>query len=236
MTTEDLIKKSIDSRNQELWNLISETYNLNVDFSPEPNYLTNFKEDQITIYVDQFNCSPASMTHELLHIELKRRGILISYELISLIAKSEDLNYIFSKDLEDHISNCLEHVKMHDIFVNMGYSTQQFISDFDKKKMTNSELNSIKTFYKNKGFFDRSAIDSFIGNFFAMKACLNPKFNYKKYYDSLKKIDTRLYTLLYEFWEDWLTYDISDPEDSYNEILNFFIQDLLTWSEKKSII
>lgn len=176
------------------------------------------------------------MTHELLHIELKRKKILISSELNGLIGKSTVLNYIFSKNLEDHIGNCLEHIKMIDPFTKMGYEPYQFISDFDKKKMTNAEIQNLKSAYKDRGIINRDAVDFFIGKFFAMKACLNPKFNYNKEYVFLSKLDFGLFKLLNEFWKDWLTFDISDPNDTYDEILEYFIQDLLSWTENKTII
>ncbi len=102
--------------------------------------------------------------------------------------------------------------------------------------MNNDIIYLIQIHYKENGIYYREAIDTFIGKFFAMRACNNVAFNYSKYYKLLERIDSKLYNLLNDFWNDWKTYDISDANDSYEEILEYFIDDLNGWIKNKVVL
>jgi len=68
-----------------------------------------------------------------------------------------------------------------------------------------------------------------------MKSCNNPAFKYHKHFTAFQDLDKELYTLLSEFWLDWKTYDMEDAEDSYDKILQYFIEDLTGWISEKTI-
>ena len=112
---------------------------------------------------------------------------------------------------------------------------KDFIKDYGERKMNNRLLTKLQSAFKHKHIYSRDAIDFYIGKFFAMKSCNNKNFKYDKYYEQLKKLDSQLFALLDNFWEDLLTFDINDAGDSYDEILNFFINDITNWMRNKTI-
>jgi len=228
--------KLINSQNKELWENIDKDFQITLTKSHEPNYLINFKNDKITIYVDEHDLRPSSFTHELLHIEMKRNEKNIGKHLDLLIQENDQLHYLFSLPLRDHIGNCLEHVKMLPKFLELGFSNSEFISDFVTKKMTNTEWSNIKSAYLNNKIFDKQAVDFLIGKFFGMKACNNKKHNYSKYYSGIAKLDRKLSKAINEFWNDWLTFNPSDQSDDYSEMIELFIADLNDWQNGKTII
>lgn len=226
----------LDERNSELWNNLNNAHKITLEPSFEPNFITNFKDDKITIYVVEDDLSPADFTHELLHIKLKSNGLDIGRDLNKKIEENEKLFYLFSTDLKDHISNCLEHIKMLPIFIDLGFKNSQFLSDFKSKKMSMGQMQEIALRYRENGIYDREAADSFIGLFFAMKADNNRMNKYDILYKKLSKLDKKLYKSLVDFWEDWLSFDYNDKNDNYDDIIDYFIEDLNEWNENKTVI
>lgn len=233
---EEYLGKLIDDKNKGLWEDLSEEFSIRIESSFESNYLTNFKDGIITIYIHEDNLNPASFTHELLHILMKRSNKNVGKHLDEKIKSNESLHYMFSLQLRDHISNCLEHIKMLPIYLNFGYSQMEFISDYSEKKMNNKLFANLKSQFVVNGVYDREAVDFYIGKFYAMKACPNPAFDYQKYYEGFKRLDKKLFHALNEFWEDWETYDVEDSNDDYAEMLDLFIEDLINWQSNKTMI
>ena len=232
----EYLNSLLDERNSELWNDLNTTHNITLEPSFEPNFITNFKDDNITIYVYEDNLSPADFTHELLHIRLKSNGLDIGRDLNKKIEENEKLYCLFSTALKDHISNCLEHIKMLPIFIDLGFKNSQFLSDYKSKKMSSGQMQEIALRYRESRIYDREAVDSFIGLFFAMKADNNRMNKYDIQYKKLSKLDKKLYKLLVDFWEDWLTFDYNDKDDNYDDIINYFIEDLNDWHDNKTVI
>lgn len=230
------LDKLLDNRNINLWESIQSTHKIELALSNEPNYMTRFLGDSITIYIQSNNYCPAAFTHELLHVYLKLQKVNIALDLENKIAESEKLFYLFSKDLKEHIGNCLEHTKMLPLYLRMGFDNRLFISDFSEKKINKDIIRNIEMLYKQSNIYNREAIDIFIGKFFAMRACNNTSHNYLKYYKLLEKVDPKLYRLLSDFWNDWSSYDISDSDDNYQEILEYFIEDLNAWIKNKIVL
>lgn len=119
-----------------------------------------------------------------------------------------------------------------------------FVADFDEPKLTAEEVVSIRNNFHKKGLFHKviyraSAIDSYIGKFFAAKACPNSAFDYSLYLNELQEIDTNLYAILDKLWQEWLQYDIFSPHSplgfNHNDICFDFIQALKQWTEDKRI-
>ncbi len=128
------LDKLLDKRNINLWDSLSKLHKIELADSMEPNYITHFLNEKITIYIQPDNYCPAAFTHELLHIFLKSNKVNIAFDLDNRIAESEKLFYVFSNRLKEHIGNCLEHSKMLPIYLELGYEEQLFISDLRKGK------------------------------------------------------------------------------------------------------
>jgi len=232
---ENYLQQLIDGQNKDLWEYLNSKFEIILEESPEDNYMTNVVGQKAIIRIDKLQVLPAPFTHELLHIQLKDKKLKIANDLFKKIAESPNLTKLFSVALQEHIGNCLEHIIMLPVFLELGYDNKDFIKDYGERKMNNRLLTKLQSAFKHKHIYSRDAIDFYIGKFFAMKSCNNKNFKYDKYYEQLKKLDSQLFALLDNFWEDLLTFDINDAGDSYDEILNFFINDITNWMRNKTI-
>jgi hypothetical protein len=230
------IDKLINSRNMDLWLELNKEYDFILEESPEPNYMSRVEDKKATIRIYQNDLTPSPFTHELLHVFLKSKNVLIQYELFEAVKGSDELKTIISFELIEHIGNSLEHSLILPIFLKMGFEKEDFLSDFKEKKMTDKELKVLKSNFKINRVYRKESVDFFIGKFFAMKSCNNKAFKYYKYFVALEKLDCKLYKLLHEFWEDWLTFDFTNPNDTYEVILENFLLDINHWLSNKTII
>ncbi len=159
-----------------------------------------------------------------------------------MLKDQHPLNVIFDNDLYDHISNSLEHIKILPLYLNMGYSIEDFIMDYHNVKLTDSEVDNICKKYKRRIIctkYNRKAINLFIGKFFAVKADVNNNNQYDRQMSALKTLDNTLYSALEKFWNSWIEYDIEkkrEPgEKDYHEMLDVLVDDLTDWSKNKKI-
>jgi len=225
----------IDDKNIDLWNELNGIYEIELIASPEPNYLSKVSGETATISIYEEDLSSAAFTHELLHIYLKSKNVKIVEDFYIALENSEKINTLFSDGLKEHVTACLEHQLMLSLYLKMGYKNRLFVSDYNEPKMNKKMLDVLLERFKNKGVYDREAVDFYIGTFFAMRSCNNTSFNYHKYYIAFQKLDKKLYVLLSEFWLDWKTYDFEDVEDEYGKILNYFFEDFNSWISEKTI-
>ena len=230
------LDKLIDSRNRNLWDELNLEFKFILEESPEPNYMSLIEDNIVIIKIYKNDLTPSSFTHELLHVYLRSKKVYIQNELLKIVTESPELGKLFSLQLVEHIGNSLEHFIMLPIFLEMGFTDKEFLSDFNEIKMTDTFFEAIKSRYRVKGIYDREAVDVFIGKFFAMKNCNNKKFKYFKHHMSMQKLDKEMYKLLHDFWSDWETFDFLDPEDSYSGILEYFVTDLKKWLSNKTLI
>lgn len=238
MNKEDLI----DNRNIEIWNLLNNVFEIKVVREVRNNYSVYSKDTKSTIYVPIDNINSSSFTHELLHIYLRSKQIFIGAGLTMNVKGSIILSRFMSDNLLEHIGNCLDHIKMLPLYLDLGYENSDFISDFTTDKLPDIEILNIKRDYCStinfKKYYSKSAIDYFIGKFFAAVACSNENFNYKKQLTKLKKIDSELFNILDTFVIKWHNFDLDDdsPLNSYHTILFFFVSNLENWARKKTIV
>ena len=61
-----------------------------------------------------------SFTHELLHIYLRSKGVFIGARLKRKLQSSKTLSIIYSEPLLEHLGNCLDHIKMLPIYLELG--------------------------------------------------------------------------------------------------------------------
>ncbi len=225
----------IDDKNIDLWNALNEIYEIELIASLEQNYMSKVSGNIATIGIAENDLNSTSFTHELLHLFLRSKNVNIVEDFYNALGKSESIKTLFSDGLKEHVAYCLELELMLPIFLKMGYENRLLTNDFHEPKMNRKMLDILLKRYTNNGAFDREAVDFFIGTFFAMKSCNNPAFKYHKYFIAFQELDKELYTLLSEFWLDWKTYDIEDSEDSYDKIIQYFIEDITGWVSEKNI-
>jgi len=231
----------IDNRNLELWNSLRSVHEIEIRKESRQDYHAYSKSNKTIISVPYDNLDTASFTHELLHIYLRTKDVFIGGGLTLSIKESEKLSKIFSDALIDHIGNSLDHIKMLPEFLKLGYPESEFISDYSTNKLTVEEIikikNNFKTNFLFKTTYNASAIDFFIGKYFAVSACTNTTFDYPKELAELKKIDVELFEILETFVIEWKKYDYTNPDvlNSYHTILFDFIEKLEKWTDNKTI-
>lgn len=232
----------IDNRNLELWNYLNKVTDIEIRNENRSEYLTYSKGGKSIIFIPLSNIDSASFTHELLHIYLRIKKVFIGAGLAISINESKKLSRIFSEDLIAHIGNCLEHIKMLPEFINLGYEEKDFLSDYSVNKLTDEVIFKIEENYTTTIQFDKiynaSAIDFFIGKYFAAKCCPNKTFDYQTQLIKLEKIDPELFQILETFLKEWMNFDYNsnDPiKGSYHWFMFNFIENLEKWTEDRII-
>jgi hypothetical protein len=164
------IEKYITKRNGWLLPELKKKYpDLNFIFTKVPHASVSYQRDKATIYLPEDNSSEECLTHELLHLYLETKESNIVCCLIEgLIREKTNLKLIFSKDLVEHTTNCINHVKMLPYFIKMGYDKANFLADSSLNKCEIHYARKIKRRFKFLGTYFKFAIDSYIGKFFAM--------------------------------------------------------------------
>ena len=237
------VNQYIDNCNENLWKEFSGKFNINVKYSTN-NYYSNFLKDKVcTIYVLRDVPDYASFTHELLHLYLPYHKVYIGGAIKCMLSEKNVLNTIFDAPLYDHISNCLEHIKMLPLFVGMGYPIDKFLKDYYSEKLTVNEVERLCKGYK-KGFisykYDKRFVNYFIGKFFAAKADINQGNDYKEQLKKLKELDNELYIVLDSFWKEWVNYDVEKKreiwEDNYNDLVTNLSLGLESWCSKRRFV
>jgi hypothetical protein len=227
----------IDNRNRQLFQDLSSVYEIDVQFGNCNDYSCFSKNNHSIIYVPNADKNPASFTHELLHIYLRTKSVFIGAGLKGCINDNVVLKNLFDDNLLEHIGNTLDHVKMLPLFTELGFDKADFITDYNQDKLTDSELESIKSKFNANWFFkslyNKQAFKLFIGKFFAAKACPNSTFNYADKLSRLKSINQRLYEINEKFFNAWADFDINDTDPitgSYHILLFDYVEALENWT------
>lgn len=233
----------IDNKNSGLWNELLKVHEIEIRLEDCKEYGAFSQNGKTVIHVPQNNISPASFTHELLHVFLRVKKVFIGASLKLCIREKPILSRIFSQGLLEHIGNCLDHAKMFPMFLKIGYDKKDFLLDYSTNKLTNEELNNLKTnFVHNSSltsFYNASAIDFYIGKYFAIKTCPNDTFSYENVLNELKQIDTYLFFSLEKFIGGWTNFDYNseDPIESSYHLFTFeFVDEMENWIKGKQII
>ena len=232
----------IESRNIDLWNALSGIHEIEIQREKRIDYLAYSKNGKTIIYVPFDNIDSASFTHELLHVYLRTKKVFIGGGLTLSIKGSQILSEIFSDKLIEHLGNCLDHIKMLPEFIRLGYEPNEFISDSLVNKLTDEEVLKIKNHFVTNLFFKKvynaSAIDLYIGKYFAVLACPNKTFDYTIQLNKLKAINQELFQILEKFITAWINFDYEDDDPirgSYHILLFDFINSLENWTHGKVI-
>lgn len=225
----------IDDRNKSLWERLKSQRNIQVIIEDREDYMIYTKGEEVKIYVKKNDLNPASFTHELMHLDLDLKGVIVGASLKSHIRSSEISEY-FEDELIEHLGNCLSHSKMLTEFINLGYPESDFIEDFSVNKCTGEEMCQIEELLFNEvngiNFCIVEAFRAYIGKFFAMKACPNQLYDYSSSFQRLENLNPALYAVLIKLWDEWTLYDATTPDDalnSYRLIIYDFLFALEQW-------
>ncbi|WP_271785446.1 hypothetical protein [Aquimarina algiphila] len=229
----------IDNRNESLWNDLNKTHSININLGNHPNYACDSSNNDSTIIVPEKNIDIDSFTHELLHILIRQKGLFFGSSLENLVLGNEILSQVFSDELIEHFANCIDHIKMLPIYLDLGFDKKKFIIDYDVNKCTKSEIKQIKENYKVRGNYLGEAVDFYIAKYISIKADPKQHINYPKSLTELKNIDSKLFGILDKCINDWKKMPIESEnimDDDYRSISFELYQSLCDWTDGKTFV
>jgi hypothetical protein len=214
---EEYIETFLDDRNVNLWHYLKERQNIKVEVGNYGSCEVFSQGKDSIIYVPRNRVDIPGFTHELLHIFLRTKDIYIGSGLLLTVREKPHMQNVLSESLINHIGNCLSHIKMLPLFIEMGFQEMDFIDDYDVNKLNEEDINDLqKNFHKRPWFrnpyFDKVHVDYYIGKYFAAKACPNSNFDYSNGLGALKSINSELYNILNDFMTEWIAFDINDMD------------------------
>jgi hypothetical protein len=232
------MKELLDARNQSLWDDINQKFNVKIEHSYSGNYGCFSQNDNVTFYINPSNLCKDSFTHELLHVYLRLKEFYIGASLTNTIGASKILSANLSDKLLEHIGNCLDHVKMLPLFLEMGFNRKKIIVDYDLYKGTPEEILEFKRFYRNGKRINVNLIDPYIGRIVSMLADPNDLFDYSHDLIRLKQIDPQLYQNIERLINHWKEVKIQERniwDDNDTTVTFNFYQNIKTWISNNKI-
>lgn len=230
----------VDGRNKDLWESMSNKFNITLQeaFNNEFGVYIPHNSNDVIIYINTINQNSSSFTHELLHLYLTTRQIIIYNSIKELIKPNKTLQQIFSLSLIEHISNIIEHTIMLPLYLNLGYKKEDFISDHNEPKCSKEDIQLISNNFKKGELYNYKCVDYYIGTFLAIKCDSNSNTNYTFCEKGFKNIDSFLYQILNDYSEQWNNYNFEKDVKGHVQIgINkSFIQQLDSWASNKKFI
>ncbi|MEM6721364.1 MAG: hypothetical protein AAF611_18700 [Bacteroidota bacterium] len=229
----------IDSRNESLWNDLNAINSIVVKTSTDTHYSCYSENQSSTIFVPVKNVNINSFTHELLHILIREKEIFFGSSFRLLIESNPVLSNLISDELLEHFGNCMDHIKMLPIYLELGFDEKEFIEDYNVNKFTKSEVNQLKDNFKLGNVHSKNATDFFIGKYISVKADANKNIDYSEVLNELENLDSELFQLLELCFGRWKKMPLESKsllDDDYRTISLEFYQGLSDWAENKIFI
>jgi len=192
---------------------------LNFQFTQEKNARLFYQNNQATIYLPENKTTEECVSHELLHLYMETKDNMVCGHIHGLILEKQNLRKIFHDELINHVTNCINHVKMLPIFCNMGYEKMSFLMDSYENKCEISYAKKIKRNFKFLNSYSKLVIDNYIGKYFAMKADVS-YINYSEQLKILSDTNADLFNTLEVFWNKWTNFDIES-----NDCIDYWLDD-----------
>jgi len=233
------INELIDYRNEHLWNEMQNQFKISIQNSTIDSYHCFAEEDNITIFINPNDLSPDSFTHELLHLYLRSKECYINGSLKNITSNNVAFPKILSNALLEHVSNCLEHIKILPMYLEMGYDRTKFIEDYDLYKTTRNEIEYFENFFRNNGEINLNLIDPYIGRVVSILADPNNNFNYEVELIRLKLIDAELFDVIQKMVKHWKEIKLVDRQlydHNYNDVTYNFFENLEQWMLNNNLI
>lgn len=224
-------KNFIDDRNNRIWNELKQKYNFEIDKSNNHEYSCFIQAKKVIIYYDDSNICKDSFTHELLHVYLNSKEFYLGNNLNLIINNDANLSRILSKQLIEHISNCLDHIKMFSIFNELGFDKFKFIVDYFDRKCDRADVLELTFNYRYYTSIDSKAADFFIGKLVGMLCDVNEEHNYTEELNDFRQIDKELYDSVCALINNTKDFDINDMSvfNQYRSISSTFYENLKKW-------
>ena len=227
----------LDSRNIELWDNLKSDWDIKVEVGDYDSPGVFTKNETAIIYMPKNQLNVPSFTHELLHVFLHAKGARIGNYITLYVREKLRLKNVLSENLIDHIGNCLSHIKMLPMFIQMGFDKRDFLSDYHINKLNDTVIDELKRNFKKKSlfgnpYFSKTYVDLYIGKYFAAKSCPNTDFDYSKGLHQLKMLNSELYSILDNLMNKWIDFDVNEIEDPLSPYIDMqfeFVDEIENW-------
>ena len=229
----------IDERNKVLWDLLNLTSTIIVGEHDKPYYEVIHYDSHHIILVENGKRCPASFTHELLHIYIRRKGISIGEHISKHIKGKVNISEHLSKSLLDHLCNTLDHIKMLPLYLDLGYERDLFISDYHKNKLDKKAIRSLVQHFTPQSSLWGYAFDEFIGKYFAAIACPNESYDYSERLAQMNKLSPDLFAILDRFTNRWKEFDYegrSNNSEVCELMVSIFLGEIESWAKGQILI
>lgn len=222
----------IDHRNQNLWNQIQENHDIEFRDSPNEEYSCYSQGNNIIFFINRNDLRKDSFTHEMLHVYMRMKEFYFGSSLTNQLAGHSLLSSLISEELIEHIGNCLDHIKMLPIYLELGFERENFLLDYHLYKSSDEEINQFKRFYKIGNKINVSAVDPFIGRVVSILADPNDTFDYSNDLEKLKNIDPLLFQIVERLINHTKELKVENREfldDDYLTVIGNFFENLKKW-------
>ena len=230
----------IDSRNEKLWQDLIKSHDIELAVMDYPSYAVDSQNEISTIIIPENDIDINSFTHELLHILLRQKEQFFGARFRNLVLTHEVLNQILSEDLLEHFGNCMDHIKMLPIYLELGFDKKKFIMDYDVNKCTKGEIKQLKDNFKiNGSIYYGAGIDFYLAKYIAVKSDPKQHINYPKSLQELKNLDSKLFGVLEKCVVDWNKMPLIKEnimDEDYLSIATDFFESLSEWTEGKTFV
>ena len=234
-----MIEGLLDKRNTKLFEAIRKNYTIKVELVSHTNEYGCYSIDNTSIiYVPESNIAVDYFSHELLHIYLRSKEIYFGARLKRIIQSSNVLSNIYSASLLEHIGNCLDHIKMLPIYLDLGFDRHKFLSDYEIEKCTKQEVDEIKKYWQQGFTFNPEVIDFYLVKYFAVKACPNRDFDYQYCLQMLEQIDEILFSINEKIVERCRILKLEPEErleEDYKIIVDEYVDEMEGWLKSKKL-
>lgn len=230
------IEDFLDEQNKALLAKVRDEYTVAFEIHDKPYSGIYTINNSATIYLNSKDITNATIAHELLHLWFKTLGGFTSNHIYLACVNLPKQSKIFSKELCDHIGNCMEHHKFYPKFLEMGYNPKDFIQNAQKEQ---SKLSTLKRLVLgiNPRYIGQN-VDAYIGNLISIYAHQIPV-DYTKHLSILKSKDADLFELVTDFWDRWDKFDANNIDPIFNsdfDIYEKFIWDIGEWVSDRIIL
>lgn len=227
------ITKYIDKKNEVLYkSLLERHYKFSlfkVEEKPTDFWECSLQGDNVTINYKTECASTASLTHELLHVDLVSRGFTDNTLITSCLTNVNNIYLtLFSNSSPEglyvagHINNIMAHAKFYNTFISMGYNPNEFVHDFEIESNIDGEISEINN-CTNAVCYTQKQITSYftaVGNFNPEKES-----DYTILLNYLKCKESALFDILDSHWRNWR---LSDSIDNCYFLKSLF-NEVQTW-------
>lgn len=218
LTLEEIEANFIENRNRSLWDKLRNKFIIGVNDNYDIYELKYFPGETAAVILTNKVYNSALFTHELMHLDLRHRGLhtLLFYQ---------SLSEHFITTMAVTILNCIEHVLFFDEFVELGYRKEEFVMDYNNSEY---ELTMLKKLYSQiKSSKNRSLVE--LCYTYAYWTLKNEEYmGVNRYTDLswLKKTNPTLFLKCENMFDNIIEFDLDSPtvQDDFITLMSRYLR------------